>query len=91
MNRASKKKLLRQGTAKELVGGGVWYYKDAKGDFKTVISDLDWLGMPIKDYREFCKRCARLGFLYLNREKPNYCLTESQHKADFRRIEKYKK
>lgn len=91
MSQDSKKDQLRKGTAKELVAGGVWYFRLANGDFETVISDIDWLGVPIAEYRDFCKRCSKLGFLYLNKNKPNYCLTESQHKADFKRIQKYKK
>ena len=79
---------LRKGRAIELVAGGVWYYKDAHGHFKRVVSDLDHLD---DGYRIFIKNCSNLGFLYLNRDKPNYSVTDSCHDEDLERIDYYKR
>lgn len=91
LSKIEKKNLLRKAKASELVKGGVWYLKVQNGDFKTVVSDLDYLGMPIKRYSDFCNHCSKFGYIYLNREKPNFSLCEEMHKMDFERMEKYKK
>jgi len=89
LSNIEKKNLLRKAKASELMKGGVWYMRLQNGDFQTVISDLESLGMPVKQYSEFCNHCSKYGYMYLNREKPNFSLSESMHKKDFQRMQKY--
>lgn len=90
LSKVEKKNLLRLAKASELIKGGVWYFKLENGDFQTIISDLEYLGMPTKKYSDFCNHCSKSGYMYLNRERPNFSLTEEMHRIDFQRMEKYR-
>jgi hypothetical protein len=81
-------KRLRQGKASELIAGGIWYFKDEKGDFKRVENDIENLG---PGFRTFCEKHSRENNMYLFIEKPNYSYTESAHKFDQVLIDKYAK
>ena len=83
-----KSELLRPAKGMELIAGGVWYYKNAKGEFESVVSELKY-----KDsgYGAFCNNCSKMNFMYLNREFPNYSLTKENHIFDQERINRYKK
>lgn len=78
---------LRQGRGYELVAGGVWYYKNQKGEFERVVSDIDYVD---EGYRQFCKDSSSDGKIYLNREKPGYSLMKIMHTGDKKRMDYYR-
>ena len=77
LSEKEKRVLLRQGKAYELVQGGTWYYKSKDGKFERVVTDE--YNLNNEGYREFVNNSSKLGFLFVNRDRPNYSLTKWCH------------
>ena len=72
----SRFSLLRQGTANELIEGGVWYRKNDDGSFSTVVTLLPKDEAKRIQYKEQIKEDSKNGLVYLREDKPNYPLTQ---------------